>query len=147
MNNPTENKVRLIGHVGADPKIKYLDPLICSAQISLATNAEGAINEKGIMVRGMVTDWHAVLCYGKLAEEVDKTIGTGDLIEVEGRLTYLQIGMGHQKRHKAVVLASTISMIKKKERESKTTTPKENIHNPYGEYLDTLSQDPDSLPF
>lgn len=148
MNNPTENKVRLVGHVGADPKIKYLDPTTCTATISIATDAEGSINEEGVMVRGMVTDWHSILCYRELAEVVDKTVGVGDLIEVEGRLTYLKIKSGIEKKYKAVILAQMVNVIKKKENKKATEKlPDEEIHQPYGEYLETLSEDPDQLPF
>ncbi|MDN4753689.1 single-stranded DNA-binding protein [Porphyromonadaceae bacterium W3.11] len=148
MNNLTENKVSLVGHVGADPKIKYLDQNTCTAMISLATDAEGTINEEGVMVRGMVTDWHSILCYRELAELVDKTVGVGDLIEVEGRLTYLKLKSGLEKRYKAVVLAQKVNVIKKKEyKKANASLPEEDIHQAYGEYLDTLSEDPDNLPF
>ena len=149
MENLTENKVRLVGHAGADPKVKYLNPETCSATISLATNAEGVLNEMGVMVRGFVTDWHTILCYGALAEEVDKSIQTGDLIEVEGRLTYIKIQTHTRVVNKAVILAHSVEILKKKEKPvvSPNDAQDEHIHNPYGEYLETLQADPDGLPF
>lgn len=149
MNNLTLNNIRLIGHVGAEPKIKYHDPQTPSATFSLATDAEGSVNEQGVMVRGEVTDWHTILCYRTLAEWVDREVHTGDLLEVVGRLTYVQIWRGEHKRYKAVVLASEIMMHRRKELSDQSEqSPAETLSaNPYGEYIETLRQDPDDLPF
>ena len=35
------NKVMLIGNVGADPQVKYLDQGVCVAQLRLATTERG----------------------------------------------------------------------------------------------------------
>ena len=41
------NKVMLIGNVGADPEIRYIDGGVCTASLSLATQGEkdGAVRQ------------------------------------------------------------------------------------------------------
>ena len=67
------NKVMLIGNVGKDPDVRYVDQGVAVAQISLATSEKGYTLQNGTQVPEH-TDWHTVLLWRKLAEIVEKYV-------------------------------------------------------------------------
>lgn len=81
------NKVMLIGNVGKDPDVRYVDQGVAVAQISLATSEKGYTLQNGTQVPEH-TDWHTVLLWRKLAEIVEKYVHKGDRIYIEGRIRY-----------------------------------------------------------
>lgn len=78
-----KNKVQLIGNVGATPEIKTMEGGKKLAQFSLATH-ETYRNAKGEKVTE--TQWHRVVCWGKLAEIAEKYLAKGKEVALEGRL-------------------------------------------------------------
>jgi single-strand DNA-binding protein len=78
-----KNKVQLIGNVGAQPEIKTLESGKKMARFSLATS-ENYRNAKG--EKATETQWHNIVCWGKLAEIVEKYLAKGREVALEGRL-------------------------------------------------------------
>ena len=79
------NKVILIGNVGTDPNVRYLDSGVCVAQIRLATTERGYTLQNGTQVPER-TEWHNVIFWRKLAEIVEKHVHKGDKILVDGKI-------------------------------------------------------------
>ena len=79
------NKVMLIGNVGRDPEVKYIDQGVATATLSLATNTPGYTLPNGTVVPER-TEWHRVLLWRKLAEVVEKYVRKGDKLYIEGEL-------------------------------------------------------------
>ena len=79
------NKVMLIGNVGADPQVKYLDQGVCVAQIRLATTERGYTLQNGTQVPDR-TEWHTCIFWRKLGETVEKYVRKGDKSYVEGKI-------------------------------------------------------------
>ena len=79
------NKVILIGNVGKDPEIKYLENGTPFCTITLATT-ESYKNKSGEKVEN--TDWHNVALWRGLAEIAQKYVKKGSQIYVEGRIRY-----------------------------------------------------------
>ena len=79
------NKVMLIGNVGKEPQVRYLDTGICVAQISLATTEKGYTLQNGTQVPDR-TEWHSVIFWRKQAEVVEKYVHKGDKLYVEGKI-------------------------------------------------------------
>lgn len=79
------NRVQLIGHLGADPEVKTFENGSVMARLSLATSerATGKRGEKAIR-----TQWHQLVVWGKLAEICGKYLQKGREIAVEGRIAY-----------------------------------------------------------
>ena len=77
------NKVMLIGNLGKDPDIQYLDGNIGVAKFPLATT-ETYKDRTGKLVSQ--TEWHTVVLWRGLAELAHKYLHKGSLIYVEGRL-------------------------------------------------------------
>lgn len=81
------NKVMLIGNVGLEPEVRYVDKGVAVAQIRLATNDKGYTLANGTVVPER-TEWHTVLVWRNLAEMVEKYVHKGDKLYVEGKLRY-----------------------------------------------------------
>ena len=79
------NKVMLIGNVGADPQVKYLDQGVCVAQVRLATTERGYTLQNGTQVPER-TEWHNCIFWRKQAEVVEKYVHKGDRLYVEGKI-------------------------------------------------------------
>lgn len=75
----------LIGNVGKEPVIRYIEGGICTASLTLATNAPGYTLPNGTVVPER-TEWHNVLLWRKLAEVVEKYVHKGDKLYIEGEL-------------------------------------------------------------
>ncbi len=79
------NKVMLIGNVGRDPEVRYIEQGVATATLSLATNTAGYTLPNGTVVPER-TEWHRVLLWRKLAEVVEKYVRKGDKLYIEGEL-------------------------------------------------------------
>ncbi len=79
------NKVILIGNLGRDPEVRYLEGNVAVAKFSVATN-ESYKDKKGD--RQTVTEWHDVVAWRGLAEIAEKLLKKGSQIYVEGKLTH-----------------------------------------------------------
>ena len=79
------NRVQLIGHLGADPVVKTFENGRVMTRLSLATHeaTKGKNGEKGIR-----TQWHDLVVWGKLAEICARYLTKGREVAVEGRIAY-----------------------------------------------------------
>ena len=80
---PSLNKVLLIGRLGQDPKLNYLQNGTPVASLSLATD-ESYKDKNGNKVER--TEWHRVVVWGKQAEFCANYLSKGRLVFVEGKL-------------------------------------------------------------
>ena len=86
------NKTQLIGYIGRINETKIIGGGTKVASFSLATNkkyksADGEWNTR--------TQWHAVQCWGKLADTAEVYIKKGSLVYIEGELDYgIMLGGG-----------------------------------------------------
>lgn len=94
------NKVMLIGNVGVDPEIRYVDQGVAVARVRLATTERGYTLPNGTQVPDR-TDWHTVLLWRKLAEIVEKYVHKGDKLYIEGRIRYTTWDDKQGVRHNA----------------------------------------------
>ena len=79
------NKVILIGNLGRDPEIRYLEGNIAVARFSVATN-ESYKDKKGDWQTQ--TEWHDIVCWRNLAERAEKQLKKGSQVYLEGKLTH-----------------------------------------------------------
>jgi single-strand DNA-binding protein len=77
------NKVVLIGNLGKDPDVQYLEGNIAVAKFSLATT-ETYKDRSGKLISQ--TEWHMVVLWRGLAELAQKYLHKGSLVYIEGRL-------------------------------------------------------------
>ena len=77
------NKVILIGNLGKDPEVRYLDNGVAVANFSLATT-ENYKNKEGERVSQ--TEWHNVVLWRGLAEVAEKWLKKGSSVYIEGKI-------------------------------------------------------------
>lgn len=77
------NRVILVGHLGADPELRYTNggTAVCSLRIATTetwTDKDGQRQER--------TEWHQISVWGKQAENCGQYLAKGRQVYVEGRL-------------------------------------------------------------
>jgi single-strand DNA-binding protein len=77
------NKVMLIGNLGKDPELQYLEGNIGVAKFSLATT-ETFKDRSGKLVSQ--TEWHTIVLWRGLADLAQKYLHKGSMVYIEGRL-------------------------------------------------------------
>ncbi|PLX25449.1 MAG: single-stranded DNA-binding protein [Ignavibacteria bacterium] len=77
------NKVMLIGHLGADPELRYTEGNIPVATFNIATN-ESYKDQSGNLVDR--TEWHRIVAWRKLAELFGEYLKKGSKVYIEGKL-------------------------------------------------------------
>jgi len=78
------NKVILIGNLGADPETRYTPNGNAVTNIRLATSE--IWNDKQTGQRQERTEWHRIVCFGKLAEICQQYLHKGSQVYIEGSL-------------------------------------------------------------
>ena len=77
------NKVILVGNVGKDPEVRYLDSGVAVANFPFATS-ETYKNKQGEKVTN--TEWHNIVMWRGLAEVVEKYVNKGSQLYIEGKI-------------------------------------------------------------
>ena len=134
------NKVMLIGNVGNEPEVRYVDQGVAVARISLATTERGYTLQNGTQVPDR-TDWHNVILWRKLAEVVEKYVHKGDKLYIEGRVRYTTYDDKRGVRHNLTeIWADNMEMLSSKASVTTTATETEAQNH-------TLSTEDKDLPF
>lgn len=76
------NKVILIGRLGADPEIRYTLDGKPVATFRIATNEVVIRNGE----KEVLTEWHRVVAFGRLAEICGEYLTKGSQVYIEGKL-------------------------------------------------------------
>ena len=79
------NRVMLIGNVGRDPEVRYVDTGVATAVVSLATTTRAYRLQSGTEVPER-TEWHRIILWRRLAEIVERYVHKGDKLYVEGEI-------------------------------------------------------------
>lgn len=80
----TVNKVILVGNLGRDPEIRYLESGVLLARFSVAT--EETFTDKKTREKRTITSWHAIVLWRETAAFAEKYLKKGTKIYVEGKL-------------------------------------------------------------
>lgn len=79
------NRVFLVGFLGADPELKETTTGKKVAHLKLATN-DSYQNSQGEKVTE--TQWHSLVAWGKLAEKAEMELQKGAEVSMEGKISY-----------------------------------------------------------
>lgn len=126
---PSENCCIFVGHVGRDPKIRYIQDGTAVANFSLAVNR--------YVKKEKQTTWVPIVAWGSLAEVCESYVRKGDPLYVRGSLQIRswEDKEGNQKE-RAEIRADVIQLLKKKEDTNYTSKD-----------VDFESCDDDDIPF
>ena len=79
------NKVILVGNVGKDPEIHYIEENLPVARFPLATSEKGYQTKDGRQIPDR-TEWHNIVAWRRLAEIVEKYVNKGTQLYLEGKI-------------------------------------------------------------
>ncbi len=123
------NKVMLIGNLGKDPDIQYLEGNIPVSKFPLATT-ETYKDKNGKLVSQ--TEWHNIVLWRGLAELAQKYLHKSSLVYIEGRLkTRYWEDKDHNKKAITEIIADNLIMLDKRSdmHPEETHEPMENHEN------------------
>ncbi|WP_036876825.1 single-stranded DNA-binding protein [Xylanibacter oryzae] len=122
------NKVMLIGNVGADPDVRYVDSDVAVASVRLATTERGYTMPNGTVVPDR-TDWHNLVLWRGLAKVVEQYVHKGDKLYVEGKLhTRSYDDKQGIKRYVTEVYVDNMEMLTSKSSSANAHPAGENLH-------------------
>lgn len=138
------NKVILVGNVGKEPEVRYLDGGIALAQFPLATSERGYKLQNGTEVPER-TEWHNIILWRQLAEIAEKFVHKGDKLYIEGKIrTRSYADKAGVQRYVTEILADNMEMLS-----AKPTTPEQSpqSQSPKPQSSMQPSDSTDDLPF
>jgi single-strand DNA-binding protein len=111
------NKVELIGHLGADPDLRYLPNGSPICNVSVATTRRWT--DKSSNEKKEHTEWHRVIFFNRLAEVVSEYLHKGSKVYIEGRLqTRKWTDSNNVDRYSTEIIAGNMLMLSGKSAES-----------------------------
>jgi single-strand DNA-binding protein len=137
------NKVILVGHLGKNPEVRYLEGNVCVASFPLATSE--SYNKDGKRIEQ--TEWHNVVMWRGLAETAAKYLVKGKLVYIEGKLrTRLYQDKEGHKKYTTEVIAETFNLLGRKA-DFEENTPQQTVAKTEPGYTITPIEDKDNLAF
>ena len=102
------NRVFLVGHLGADPELKYTPSGRPVANMRIATSESwkdqsGAKQER--------TEWHRIVVWGDQAEACGKYLAKGRLCAIEGKLQTRSYDKDGQKHYATDIVADRVTFL------------------------------------
>jgi len=135
------NKVILVGNLGKDPEVRYLEGGTPVANFTLATS-ESYKDKNGNRIEQ--TEWHNVVVWRGLAEVAEKYLRKGSMVYVEGKLrTRSWEDKDGNKKYSTEIIADNMTMLGGKKEEN--TNNAATIPTP--PIIPPAAKDADDLPF
>jgi len=140
------NKVILVGNVGKDPEVRYLENGVAVANFPFATS-ETYRNKNGEKVTQ--TEWHNIVLWRGLAEVAEKYVKKGSQLYIDGKIrTRAWDDKDGNKRYTTEIVGDTMQMLgKRSDSGSDSTAPQEEISEGDIENTNGVPDETDDLPF
>ena len=148
------NKVILVGHLGADPEVRYTAGGTAIASLSIATSEQWTDKQSG--QKQERTEWHRVKLFGRLAEIAGEYLKKGRQVYIEGSLrTDKYTDKQGVERYSTDIIASELQMLGgdggKQEGSRQQRATSRQDHNDYSAQGPSSERDDDGfgddLPF
>lgn len=97
------NKAILVGRLGKDPESRTTQSGKEVCRFTMATDSGFGQQKK--------TDWHSIVCFDRQAEFVKNYLRKGNLVYVEGRISYNEYEKDGVKRYTTEIIASTVQSL------------------------------------
>lgn len=138
------NKVILIGNLGKDPEVRYLEGGTAVAKFTLATSEN--YKDKTTGEKKTLVEWHNIVVWRGLAEVAEKYLKKGSQIYIEGKLRSRQWqDKDGVNRYTTEIVADTLQMIGK--RDDNTGNTQNSSSSTSSTEIEQNSNFEDDLPF
>ncbi|MBQ9338987.1 MAG: single-stranded DNA-binding protein [Paludibacteraceae bacterium] len=104
------NKAILIGNVGADPEVRYLDRGTAIATFNLVTSERSYVMQNGTVVPEHV-DWHSIVLWRSMAEWAEKNVRKGMKLYVEGKMQTRRWEKDGVIKQKTEIIADSVQIL------------------------------------
>lgn len=105
------NKAILLGHLGKDPDVRYLEGGVAVGQFSLATTKRAQTLPNGTQIPER-TEWHNIVVWRGIAETAKKYLHKGDKVYVESEIRSRSFEDKNGVRHTVVeIFAESMEMV------------------------------------
>ena len=142
------NKVILVGNVGKDPEVRYVEKDVPVASFSLATTDRGFKRQDGTEVPEK-TEWHNIVVWRGLAKVVESYVRKGTSLYIEGKLrTRSWVDQNNITRYTTEIIADQMELLGKKPEggvAALETVKKGNVQSPVAP--PPMPEEEDQLPF
>jgi len=138
------NKVILIGNVGKDPEVRYVEKDVAVANFSLATTEKAYKTQNGVQIPER-TEWHNIVAWRGLAKLAESYIRKGREIYVEGKIQTRSWEKDGIKRYTTEIFADTIQLLGKKPEQTEALSSV--VAAPSSEDIQAPPHAEDDLPF
>lgn len=144
------NKAILIGNVGKDPEVRYLENNLVVCKFPLATS-ETYRNKSGEMIT--TTEWHNVVLWNRQAEVAEKFVTKGKQLYIEGKIrTRSYDDKDGNKKYITEIVADVMQFLGKKGEDGSAPPQQQGPKQEQGsdqtkEVADDAGEDVDDLPF
>jgi single-strand DNA-binding protein len=144
------NKVILVGNVGKDPEVRYVEKDVPVANFTLATTERGFKRQDGSEVPDR-TEWHNIVVWRGLAKLTESYIRKGTSLYVEGKLRSRSwVDQNNVTRYITEIVADDLQLLGKKAEGGvpplSSVTHSVNAPQPAGE-VPPVADSKDDLPF
>lgn len=138
------NKVTLLGHLGKDPEIQFLEGNIAVAKFSLATT-ENYKDKTGKLQSQ--TEWHNIVLWRGLAELAQKFLHKGSMVFIEGSLkSRTWEDKDNNKKSITEIVGDNLVMLDKRNDDDNSRTILNDIDEPDTD-SNITNAGPEKLPF
>ncbi len=135
------NKVILVGNVGKDPEVRYVESNVAVANFPLATSERGYTSRSGVQIPER-TEWHNIVLWRGLAEVAEKYVKKGTQLYIEGKLrTRSWTDSNNVVRYTTEIYADNMEILSRRDTNNSQPTQEASV-------ADTPSnEESDELPF
>ena len=142
------NKVILVGNLGKDPEVRYLEGGTAVANFPIATSENYTDRSSG--EKKTITEWHNVVLWRGLAEIAEKYLKKGNQVYIEGKLRTRkwQDKDGHD-RYTTEIVGDSMQMLGRKDDNSSSDTAQQSKSSGTSSsaQIDNEPSETDDLPF
>ena len=142
------NKVILVGNLGKDPEVRYLEGGTAVANFPLATSENYTDRSSG--EKKTITEWRNVVLWRGLAEIAEKYLKKGNQVYIEGKLRTRkwQDKDGHD-RYTTEIVGDSMQMLGRKDDNSSSDTAQQSKSSGTSSsaQIDNEPSETDDLPF
>lgn len=139
------NKVILVGNLGKDPEVRYLEGGTAVANFPIATSENYTDRNSG--EKKTITEWHNVVLWRGLAEIAEKYLKKGNQVYIEGKLrTRKWQDKEGNDRYTTEIVGDNMQMLGRRD-DNNDNSSAQSLGSASSAQIDNEPTETDDLPF